>query len=187
MPKRPIVVGVDGSPGSQAALRWAAATALVQQRELVAVRVWEPPILAPYAPAASRQSALAERGRAAAGLTAAVQEISAGMPGMRVRTVFATGLTARVLLNLAEGADLLVLGRHQPALQGSPVVSQVARACFQNASCPVVLVRQHEPLPGPRVPGDSLVEDVSPVRGAVQRAGRYGVVGRYGVWREPGE
>jgi nucleotide-binding universal stress UspA family protein len=178
MPKRPIVVGVDGSPGSQAALRWAAATALVQQRELLAVRVWDPPILAPYAPAASRQSALAERGRAAARLAAAVQEISAGRPGMPVRTVFATGLTARVLLNLAEDADLLVLGRHQPAWQGSPVVGQVAQACLQNASCPVVLVGQHERLPGPRAPGHSLIEDVSPVHGAVQQVGRHRVAGR---------
>lgn len=167
MPKRPIVVGVHGSPGSQAALRWAATIALGQQRELVAVRVWEPPILAPYAPAAARQSAVDERAGAVAGLAAAVQEIGDNMPAVRVRTVFATGLTARVLLSLAEGAELLVLGRHQPAAQVSEA-SPVAQACLQHAPCPVVLVGQQEQLPGPRVPGDSLIEDVSPVHGAVR-------------------
>ncbi len=166
MPNRPIVVGVNGSPGSQAALRWAASSALVQQCELVAVRVWEPPILAPYAPGAARQSALKERTGAKAGLAAAVREIVGGMPAVRVRTVFATGLTARLLLSLAAGADLLVLGCQRPTTQCSPEVSPVVRACLRSAPCPVVVVGQQERLPAPRVPGDSLRRQASPAHAA---------------------
>jgi nucleotide-binding universal stress UspA family protein len=40
-----IVVGVDGSPCSRAALTWAAAEAARHGAQLVALRVWEPPLL----------------------------------------------------------------------------------------------------------------------------------------------
>src|SRR5215210_9213291 len=42
-----IVVGVDGSPGSRAALTWAAAEAAEHGADLVAVNVWEHTLMPP--------------------------------------------------------------------------------------------------------------------------------------------
>ena len=46
-PGRRYVVGVDGSEGSRAALRWAAAEAARDGAELEVVHAWQPPIRLP--------------------------------------------------------------------------------------------------------------------------------------------
>src|SRR3954454_8373123 len=42
-----LLVGVDGSPGSRLALAWAANQASLVGADLVALNVWEPPLLPP--------------------------------------------------------------------------------------------------------------------------------------------
>ncbi len=150
-PAGPIVVGIDGSSASVAALRWAANMAAAQGRELVAVAVWEPHPIAPYAPPEGLHPE--ERERAERVLTAAVREVAAAVPAVRVRQVPAAGLPARVLLRQAEGAELLVLGSHRHATAYSPDPGPVALACLRGAPCPVVVVRERdEPVPSPRQP-----------------------------------
>jgi nucleotide-binding universal stress UspA family protein len=53
------------------------------------------------------------------------------------------GLAARVLLDHAGGAELLVLGS-AAALAGPHTPGPVARACLRHARCPVVVVSTHQ-------------------------------------------
>lgn len=153
----PIVVGVDGSPASMAALRWAASMAAAQSCELVAVGVWEPHPMASYAPAAGPNAD--ERERAEHALTAAVSDVVAAVPAVRVRQVPAAGLPARVLLHQAEGAGLLVLGTHRHAAAFSPAAGAVALACLRGAPCPVVVVAEPDNPPPPPQPQAAVPAD----------------------------
>jgi nucleotide-binding universal stress UspA family protein len=157
----PIVVGVDGSLASKAALGWAASTAVAQRRDLIAVWAWQAETTAaPYAPLARRRPPDIEQAMAAAGLTAAVHEVIHGRPAVTVRKVLAAGLAARVLLREAEGAAMLVLGGRRPASRFGPAVGAVALACLRLATCPVVIVGEpHEPRPVPRTLSDGSVNE----------------------------
>jgi nucleotide-binding universal stress UspA family protein len=146
-PPRPIVVGVDGSPASVEALRWAAGVAQTRHCELVAVGVWEPHAMASYAPSAV--ASVDARERAEHALTTAVRDVAAAAPSVRVRQVPAAGLAARVLLRQAQGADLLVLGGRRHATPFTPAAGPVALACLRCAPCPVVVVGA--PVPRPRL------------------------------------
>ncbi|HEX6454777.1 MAG TPA: universal stress protein [Trebonia sp.] len=134
---RRIVVGVDGSAGSAAALRWACREAGLRGAEVHAVHAWEAHSMASYAvPAQGRpresdfdvlwKTVLPDR-----------------VPGVAVRTEVAAGLAARVLLERCAGADMLVLGTggSQAGPSGSGrSAGPVIRACLLRSPCPVVVI-----------------------------------------------
>jgi nucleotide-binding universal stress UspA family protein len=141
-PRQPtgrIVVGVDGSPESLAALRWAASEAIARHASLEVVAVWtlgsevapdDGPAGEPIE-AALESSAQEMADRAVAGL---------GRTELEAKTIVASGTPAAVLIERAEGADMLVvgtrgLGRVREALFGS-----VGHACAHHARVPVVIV-----------------------------------------------
>ncbi len=146
LPRR-IVVGVNGSAASVAALRWAAAEAALRRASLLAVYVWDRTRrVAPYA-ARGRPTPGEERSAARTRLAAALRAAFGPVPPACVSSEVAEGLVARVLLDRAAGADLLVLGATVPAITGrppgrgnGPVAGPVARACLNGAVCPVVIV-----------------------------------------------
>ena len=71
-------------------------------------------------------------------LTADVAAVLGPAPVVNVDVRVAEGLAARVLLDHAVGADLLVLGS---ATRCAPDgIGPVARACLRHAPCPVVVV-----------------------------------------------
>ena len=113
---RRIVVGVDGSAESVAALRWACREATLRAAEVLAVLALESAChqVASYAVPAPRQSG-GSWGGARDVLRTAVSEALSTFPGVSVRTEIAEGLAARVLLDQAAGADMLVLGRNSQA------------------------------------------------------------------------
>jgi nucleotide-binding universal stress UspA family protein len=135
---RRIVVGVDGSPDSMLALRWACREARIRDAEVHAVHVWESPLHSPasYAVPApeSPYDAVAGDGEM---WKAALADVA---PGIRVRTETAVGLVARVLLDRCQGADMLVLGTPgdvpDPHWSAGPVI----RACLRRSPCPVVVI-----------------------------------------------
>ncbi|GAA0286004.1 hypothetical protein GCM10009527_097360 [Actinomadura nitritigenes] len=145
-----IVVGVDGSAASLAALRWAADEAELRQAELVAVRIWRASRewLAPYAVAVARPSPGQEREQARSGLAADVRRTLGPAPRVPVRQELVHGEAARELIGRAAGARLLVLGGHRgghsPEVPPGPVIS----ACLRHPPCPVVLV---PPVPVPEI------------------------------------
>lgn len=135
-----IVVGVDLTSDSLTALRWAAREARLRGTRLQVVRACERAgrWAAPYIPHSRRTRKDEDSATAAARLADAVQTVLGPTPSITVMLEVAEGLAARVLLDRAEGAELLVLGRAVCA--GQDVIGPVARACLRHPPCPVVVV-----------------------------------------------
>jgi nucleotide-binding universal stress UspA family protein len=143
-----IVVGVDGSTASLAALRWAAAEARLRRTGVVAVRAWRASRewLAPYAVAAARPSPGQERERARRGLAADVLKALGPAPEVPIRQELVRGDAPRALIAFAGEAQLLVLGGQHDDRSVDVFLGPVTSACLRQAPCPVVLV---PPGPGP--------------------------------------
>jgi nucleotide-binding universal stress UspA family protein len=136
---RRIVVGVDGSAGSVSALRWASREASIRDAEVHAVHVREAPLRSPasYAVAALREPRPADDSDD----SQMWQGVLPDLPqGARVRTETTVGLVARILLERAKGAEMLVLGASGEATAGSGSTGPVIRACLSRAACPVVVI-----------------------------------------------
>ena len=153
---RRIVVGVDGSAESVAALRWACREASLRVAEVHAVLALESTChqVASYAVPAPRQSN-GSGGAAREVLRRSVSEAVSLYPGVSVRTEITEGLAARVLLDDAREADMLVLGRTAHGPDPGRGAGPVIRACLRAAPCPVVIIgpaATDEPDPDDRVP-----------------------------------
>jgi nucleotide-binding universal stress UspA family protein len=139
---RRIVVGVDGSPASVAALGWAAREARLRQAELHAVYAWEGAerCRAPYATCPGLPRPEEDRAAAASLLAASVRAALGRAPPRGLRTELAEGHAERMLLDRAAGAELLVLGSAGRAGHLPQAAGPVHRACLRGAPCPVVIV-----------------------------------------------
>jgi len=142
-----ILVGIDGSAAAAAALRWAAAEASFRglQLHVVYVRDRDDPELAPYAPVGDSNGD-DHRVPAEIALRRVVHAVLGPHlpPGCLLEA--AEGLPVHILLNRAEGAQMLVLGNSRPdrtRRAGKPMapLGPVARDCVRGAACPVVVVR----------------------------------------------
>jgi nucleotide-binding universal stress UspA family protein len=136
-----IVVGVDESPASLAALRWAAREAGLRAARLQVVRAWERARwrLAPYASRGCLPPGGDEdRAAAAVRLEGAVRATFGPASLIPVSVEVAEGLATQVLLDRAAGAELLVLGG--VASTGRDAIGPVARDCLRHPPCPIVVV-----------------------------------------------
>lgn len=131
---RVVVVGIDGSTESRAALQWALDRAEGRDVTLHAVAVWHQPVQfvgeVPIPPGdfeAEARHWLAEA-------------VPPAEPGATVRTFLEQGDPAQVLLEHARGAEMLVLGNHGHSALISALFGSVAQRCAHHAPCPVVLV-----------------------------------------------
>ncbi len=142
---RRIVAGVDGSAESVAALRWACREASLRAAEVLAVLALESAChqVASYAVPAPRPSN-GSWGAARNVLRKAIAEAVSRHPGVRIRTEIAEGLAARVLLDHALDADLLVLGRTSYGPDPYRAAGPVIRACLRASACPVVIIGSAE-------------------------------------------
>jgi nucleotide-binding universal stress UspA family protein len=138
----PVVVGLDGSPRSARALRWAAEYARRQDTELVAVHVCEPiPLVAPYAPVPALQADPQQRMRDDAECLAELVRTTLGTsPAVPVRQVCERANLVRGLLAQAEGASLLVLAPHCERTTTDSGIGVTASDCIRHARCPVVIL-----------------------------------------------
>ncbi|MGW2380057.1 universal stress protein [Streptomyces sp. NPDC001658] len=144
-----IVVGIDGSEASRAALRWATDQAHSLGTQVVAVHAWEAAPAAPYAPVAARPTPAAQRERAAELLAATVRETFGPRVDPAVRAVLVEGPPARVLLQQAHSALLLALGLRRHGQGELPAVGPVGRECLRHATVPVVTVPAHDRTTAP--------------------------------------
>ncbi|HXF97042.1 MAG TPA: universal stress protein [Gaiellaceae bacterium] len=144
-----IVVGVDGSPPSREALRWAAEEARLRQARLVAVHAWAfiPPapvgepgmIPVPVGDYAGQLEA--ERAAAQAELEAALADAFPEGPAVEIETRLVEGDAAEVLEEEAKSADLLVVGSKGRSGIASVLLGSVSRHVIDHAPCPVVVVK----------------------------------------------
>jgi nucleotide-binding universal stress UspA family protein len=134
---RRIVVGVDGSVESAAALRWASREASLRGAEVHAVHVREEHChsLASYAVAALSTDDVAMD------VDDVVRTLTADQaPGVEVHVEVVDGLAARVLLDRCADADMLVLGTSSDVPGALRSAGPVIRACLRRAPCPVVVI-----------------------------------------------
>ena len=140
-----IVVGVDDSEQAAAALRWALAEGALRQATVEVVHAWSPPMSA--LPFGATLHMRAHEGEIDAIARTSVDEIvDAALAEMDdrppevLRTIL-PGSPAPTLVEVAESADLLVVGSHGRTGLSRFVIGSVAMACVQHAPCPVVVVR----------------------------------------------
>ncbi|MEV4729667.1 universal stress protein [Saccharopolyspora sp. NPDC049426] len=147
-----IVVGVDGSPGSRAALRWALRYAEPSGGEIIGVLAWAPPSFTEPAPMPPLLFDDELRNRAEKALREIVDEVTAPLAtSVRVRGEVVRGHAARALLDQAEDAELLVVGSRGHGGFVGALLGSVSRHCVTHAPCTVVVGRppSDEPDRGP--------------------------------------
>lgn len=141
-----IVVGIDGSTGSERALRWAAEEARQRHAQLRVVLAWEPAYMATYSSTTTHADRDEQERTARAVLAEALHEVFGSATPDGVAAAVIEGIAERVLVNESGTADLLVLGAtRMPAAQHSgPSVGPVIRGCLSRARCPVTVIRSCE-------------------------------------------
>ena len=137
-----VVVGVDGSSSGEHAVDWAAAYATATGASVRLVSAWEwptfegaPIVLGDYDP------------RKAAGDVLRHAAARIGLPADRVATSVVRGSPAKVLLDAASDADLLVVGSRGLGGFSGLVLGSVGSYCAHHAPCPVVVVRRADSEP----------------------------------------
>ncbi|GAA1676216.1 universal stress protein [Glycomyces endophyticus] len=134
-----IVVGVDGSPSSHRALEWALAHAAAAGLVVTAVQAWQIPMN--YGTAAMILPAQEFAEEARRSLEKTVEEAAAEFPTVHVERVVREGHPAKVLLEVADGARMLVVGSRGHGGFVGAVIGSVSQYCVTHAHCPVLVFR----------------------------------------------
>jgi nucleotide-binding universal stress UspA family protein len=136
-----VVVGVDGSPASRDALRWAADYARLTGGPLQAISVWHWPVsMVVSVPIPDGFDPMQE---AHAALEKILGEVLGEAPGITVTTQVVGGAAASVLIDAAREAALLVVGSRGHGGFTGLLLGSVSEHCTRYAACPVVVVRHH--------------------------------------------
>lgn len=158
-----IVVGIDGSPEAQAALRWAVDEATMTGGQLTAMYVYPPakhtePFLGrSHFPDSSTVRRLADESRqwneqrdrsshevAMRNLARFVQEVVTREVDVHVQLVAMPGKPSRRLVEASRGADLLVVGARGHGGFKDLKLGSVSEQCVRHARCPVLVIRPSE-------------------------------------------
>lgn len=133
-----IVVGVDGSGSSKAALAWAVRQAGLTGAVVEAVTAWEFPSAYGYAvPVLDVDfEELATKT-----VKDAIAEVTAGADAGPIRYKVVEGNAARVLIDESVGADLLVVGSRGHGGFVEALLGSTGQHAVHHAACPVVVVR----------------------------------------------
>jgi nucleotide-binding universal stress UspA family protein len=138
-----IVVGVDGSPEADAALRFAHAEAKLRGLELRIVCAWKPRTSSYVGEAfAATPDAFLEAEHHAEGvLQAALEQLSAN--DVKVEAIAIEGRPATVLIDQAADAELLVLGSRGLGAAKRLLLGSVSTDVAHHSPCPLVIVPPH--------------------------------------------
>lgn len=134
-----VVVGVDGSEPSKAALRWGIKQAKLIGGVVDAVIVWRYPASYAWTPEIGAAERL--RDTASTTLDKTLAEIVAVDESVAVRPVVGQGHPAQVLIDAADGAEMLVVGNRGHTTFSGALIGPISERCVHHASCPVVVVR----------------------------------------------
>jgi nucleotide-binding universal stress UspA family protein len=144
-----IVVGIDGSAHSSAALRWAADEAALRSARLEIVHAWSfVPVatpadsgLVPMAWTDNVELLDVTRQAAEDAAAAQVEDVLGADHGATVSVV--EGGPAEALLDAAKDADLLVVGNRGRGNLAAALLGSTSAKVADSAPCPVVVVRAH--------------------------------------------
>jgi nucleotide-binding universal stress UspA family protein len=138
--RRRIVVGVDGSAGSDRALDWAISEARSRGAPLEVVHVWEVayPALGPAIGFAAEYGAVEEEAQVLLDKVVAGHDTS-GLTSPVARRLL-PGPAASALLGAARGAEELVVGSRGQGGFAGLLLGSVTQQVAHHATCPIVVV-----------------------------------------------
>jgi nucleotide-binding universal stress UspA family protein len=144
-----IVVGVDGSDESRAALAWAVEEGRLRQVPVLAIHAWELPVV-PTAtglvpPNVDIVADLTELREGSLGLVETmVREVAADAADVEVRPLAVEDKPVNALLDAAEknDAQLIVVGSRGHGGFVALLVGSTSEQVARHASCPVVIHRE---------------------------------------------
>ena len=140
-----VVVGVDGSAESIAALRWAARYATASGARVRALLAWHYPGAVGGPPIEKAPKAVHDQTdvQMHETLDTAIAKAYEGLAG-EVEKSTAYGHPAQARIEASKEADLLVVGRHGHGAFTGMLLGSVSIHCVTGAHCPVVVIRGHE-------------------------------------------
>ena len=135
-----IVVGVDGSDPSKAALAWAIRQGGLTGATVEAVIAWELPVnYGTPAPLIPPRTDFEEAAREV--ITLAIADVSSPDEQVTIKGKVVEGNAPRILLDASAGADLLVVGSRGHGGFVEALLGSVGQHCVHHATCPVVVIR----------------------------------------------
>jgi len=138
-----VVVGVDGSPSSTAALAWAARYADAIGARLQAVLAWHYPSAAggpPVGHTPEPVTSQVEQSRYEI-LDEAIEAAGPELPAIQVDRKVVYGHPAQALIDESRRADLLVVGSKGHGGFTGMMLGSVSTHCVHHAACPVTVVK----------------------------------------------
>ena len=132
-----IVVGIDGSAGSFAALREAGRVARATASWLDVVTCWNDSTSAAGQPSKGAEDLENEARKL---LQDSVSNTFGTPLPDKISTSLIRGQARKKLIELSDGADMLVLGRRGYGRFAGLLLGSVSQACVTHAHCPVLVV-----------------------------------------------
>ncbi|GAA2574935.1 universal stress protein [Dactylosporangium fulvum] len=132
----PVVVGVDGSASTEAALALAFEAAVARGTEVIAIRAYTPP-----SPVVVPPSAVEAHERET--LDASLAGWREKYPGVKVEALLAVGRPAQVLIGVSHTAQLVVVGSRGHGGFTGLLLGSVGQQLMHHAECPILIA--HEP------------------------------------------
>lgn len=139
-----VVVGIDGSPSSKEALRWAANYAALSGAEVHAVITWRELPTFGY-PLGYTDAEFIEHSRKVA--EEVVHDVLGDSPPAPVTIKVLQGHPATVLIGESRAAALLVVGSRGLGAFAGPILGSVSQRCVNQAECSVTVVRHPSDQP----------------------------------------
>jgi nucleotide-binding universal stress UspA family protein len=138
----PVVVGIDGSPSTEAVLACAVEEAELRRTRLLLVHSFTIALARHHLEGRGYADAVAEGRRTGeAILDAAVQRLASDAPNVQVSVRLTDRSAAHELVDASNTAQLVVVGSHGAGQVAGLLVGSTAHALIHNSSCPVLLSR----------------------------------------------
>ena len=135
---RRIAVGVDGSPGSDQALLWAAEEAMRCGAELMLVHGWTYPYVGSRTGVSEPRDDM--RLDAMRTLEASALRATEVAAGVRTHSIISEASPAKALIEAAKDADMLVVGTRGRGGFAALLLGSVSRTVLQHSPVPVVVI-----------------------------------------------
>ncbi len=144
-----IIVGVDGSPESEAAVGWAAHDAAIRGLPLTLVHVASP-AAATWSQAAVLEESPEEQQAEGRRLLAHASTIARDAVGDTAQIhingeVLSSSATVPTLVEQSTDADLMVVGSRGRGALSRSIIGSVSSGLIRHAHCPVALIRDQSP------------------------------------------
>lgn len=140
-PRSGVIVGVDGSPISEAAIAFAAAEADRSREPLIAVAVWTPLIVPRNPVVYSEQYLDSMQALTEEALAMSLAGLSQTYPDLEIVRLVESGYPSQVINRLAESARLVVVGSHGRGAVGRFLLGSISHEVLQTLKTVTAVVR----------------------------------------------